>query len=310
MLGTAASEAKTRNCTKEEKTTADKQLWLNKADKKKALERHLPWGTPAPKGEVSNEMLLIQRDYVIDYDGDLLVPMWTAHRLEGKRLGKSDRVNCFRPDPRVNAPAASLKSDYAEPVFDQGHLTPNSDMSIGLNPVINSFVLTNMTPQFCQFNRGVWQIFESIVRLWAKEKGTVYVITGSVFDRDSDGKRDADAAAKRMTSNNGKTRVAIPSHFYKILVHQDVDGTVEALAVMLPHDQTDVNGAEAVSYLEKHIRSIDEVEAVTGLTFFEGVGAQGAAVKQARPAGLWAYKGKPARSLVDDRCRATAGANH
>ena len=310
FLGIASLDAQSRNCTAEEKAAADKQLWLSQTDKKIALERQLPWGAPAPKGETSNEMLLIQRDYVIDYDGDLRVPVWTAHRLDGKALGKVERVNCFRSDPRVKASVASAPSDYVEPVFDQGHLTPNSDMSTSINTVINSFVMTNMAPQFCQFNRGVWQIFESIVRLWAKEKGTVYVITGSVFDRNGDGKRDVDTDAKRMKSNNGKTRVAIPTHFYKVLVHQNADGTVDTLAVMLPHDQTDVDGAEAIAYLEKHIVSVDDVEAITGLTFFEGAGAAGADAKHARATTLWPYEGKPARSLVDDRCRKTAGASY
>ena len=305
LTGTAA-ELQARNCTPQEKKSADKQLWLSKADKQKSLERNLPWGLPeSPTGAV-DEMLLVQRDYVIDYDKVLRVPVWSAERLDGKGLGKVSRVDCFRRDPRIDAADASLPSDYREPIFDQGHLTPNGDMSKALIPVLNSFIMSNMAPQFCQFNRGVWQIFESLVRLWAQEEGTVYVITGSVFDWNDDGERDADAAVKRMKSNNGKDRVAIPSAFYKILVHQNADGSVQALAVILPNDQTDLNGAEAIHYLAEHIRSIDEIQAVTGLTFFPDIGPDGASVKHTRAAGLWPYQGTPARSLVDAKCRKTA----
>ncbi len=110
-----------------------------------------------------------------------------------------------------------------------------------------------------------------------------------------------------MKSSNGKDRVAIPSAFYKILVHQSADGTVQTLAVMLPNDQTDLNGSAAIQYLQAHIRSIDEIQALTGLTFFPEIGPDGAGVKHTRAAGLWPYQGTPARSLVDAKCRKTAG---
>ncbi len=173
FLATTAWEVQARNCTPGEKKSADEQLWLSKTDKQKSIERNLPWGVPESSTGSADEMLLVQRDYVIDYDKVLRVPIWSAERLDGKGLGKVSRVDCFRRDPRIAAPAASLPSDYKEPIFDQGHLTPNGDMSKALIPVLNSFIMSNMAPQFCQFNRGVWQIFESLVRLWAQEQGTV-----------------------------------------------------------------------------------------------------------------------------------------
>lgn len=309
-----STAAQARNCTAEEKAAADKQLRLNPGDVQLSIGKHLPWGIPTATIPVDNEDLLVQRDYVIDYDRDLLVPVWTAHRLDAEGLGTIDRVNCFRLDPRIDAPHASLPSDYSEPIFDMGHLTPNGDMSHALTPVINSFIMSNMAPQFCQFNRGVWQILESLGRLWVKDRGTLYVITGSIFDRDHDGKRDPDSAAKRMKSNNGKSRVAVPSAFYKILIHQKDDGTVETIAFLLPHDQTDLDSDAAFQYLEKHIRSIEEIEAVSGVRFFPKVAqerpeAEAATVKP-RASGLWPFTGKRPSSLANSpQCRGTAGAD-
>ena len=311
-----SAAAQSRNCTPEESATADKQLRLNKRDQQLSIERHLPWGVPTAMIPVDNEVLLVQRDYVINYDRDLLVPIWTAHRLDAKGLGTIDRVDCFRTDPRIDARHASLKSDYAEPIFDQGHLSPNGDMSRALIPVLNSFLMSNMTPQYCQFNRGVWQILESLVRLWVadKDRGTVYVITGSVFDRDNDGKRDPDSSAKRMKSNNGKSRVAIPSHFYKIVMHQKDDGTLESIAFLLPHDQTDLDGDPAFQYLEKNIYSIEEIEAVAGLKFFPKVAQErpeaAVAVEKARAEHLWPFTGKRPSSLAHSaQCRSTTRAD-
>lgn len=298
----AAWPAVARTCTADEKAEADKKLWLNKRDTTAAINRHLPWGLP--ESAISNDSIqvLAQRDYVIGYDLELRVPLWTAHRLNAKGLGKNERVDCFRRDPRIDAPAASLPSDYKEPIFDQGHLTPNGDMSTGLVPVINSFVMSNMAPQFCQFNRGVWQILEALIRVWVKEKGPLYVVTGSVFDHDGDGRPDANTDVPRMKSMNGKKRVAVPSHFYKIVIHQQEDGTVDALAFLVPHDLTDVAGDDAIQHLERNIKSIEDIEAVAGVKLFPAVEGK----YPPKAAALWAFDSAVPRSLVDDRCRATA----
>lgn len=221
--------------------------------------------------------------------------------MNAKGLGKNERVDCFRRDPRVNAPAASLPSDYKEPAFDQGHLTPNGDMSTGLVPVINSFVMSNMAPRFCQFNRGVRQILESLIRIWVKDKGPLYVVTGSVLDHDGDGRPDASDDVPRMKSSNGKERVALSSHFYK-MVHQQEDGTVDALAFLMPHDMTDVAGDEAIQYLERNLKSIDDIETQAGVQLFPAVGGQ----YPPKATILWAFDGAVPRCLVDNRCRATA----
>jgi len=44
LLGNVANA---RNCTPDEKTEADKKLWLNKRDATAAIDRHLPWAPPS-----------------------------------------------------------------------------------------------------------------------------------------------------------------------------------------------------------------------------------------------------------------------
>lgn len=267
----ATYPAVARTCTADEKAEAYKKLWLNKRDTTAAINRHLPWGLPENTTSNDRTQVLVQRDYVIGYGLESRVPLWTSHRLNAKGLGKNERVDCFRRDPRINAPAASLPSDYKEPIFDQGHLTPNGDMSTGLVPVINSFVMSNMAPQFCQFNRGIWQILEALIRVWVKDKSSLYVVTGSVFDHDGNGQPDANADVPRMKSLNGKERVAVPSHFFTIVIHQQEDGSVDALAFLMPHDLTDVAGDEAIQYLERNLKSIEDIESVAGVKLFPAV---------------------------------------
>lgn len=298
-LPLASESYAARTCIASEKESADKKLWLNEHDKAEAIAEHLPWGAPEPTTPNGHEELFVQRDYVNNYDHTYMIPIWTAHRVDVSRLGKVGRVDCFRRDPRIDKPTASLPSDYTEPIFDQGHLTPSGDMTKALTPVLNSFVLSNMAPQYCQFNRGVWQIFESMVRLWSEDYGILYVITGSVFDWNGDDVPDAPANVPRMQSNNGKTRVAVPSHFYKVVLFPSDDGEIYSVTVMLPHDQTDLSGDEAVDYLNRHVVPLSAIERRAGIRFPFSSDHESDA--------LWEYSGTLARSTVDDRCRATGG---
>jgi endonuclease G len=268
LLATPAT-AVSRNCTRAERSSADKALTLSEAEKRQALDRNLPWGIPESSIEPSQEELLIQDEYIIDYDDQLRVPIWTAHELNSKRLQKLDRINCFRADPRLASDVGSSPSDYKEPIFDQGHMTPNGDMALDNNAIINSFVMTNMTPQHCHFNRGIWEVLEMLTRrVWAPQHGTLYVITGSIFDANDDGVRDDIAVISRMHSDNGKARVAVPTALYKILAYKSVEGSVATLTIALPNDDTAVSENRAHDYLARHVEPISYVEARTGLRFF------------------------------------------
>jgi len=265
-----------RNCTDQERVAADKWLFLNARDRKSSLEKHLPWGPPNPANDRPHETLLVHWDYVIQYDTNLRVPIWTAYRLDAKGLNKTpDRINCFRQDPRVNSPDASLPSDYDEPQFDQGHLAPSEDMSRNVSQNVNSFIMTNMAPQYGNFNRVIWKRLETHGRTWAKSRKTIYVISGSLFDHNSDHRPDAARDSMRMKARNGSRRVAIPSHFYKILAFKCRDGTLETLAFVLPHDKASHSGPEGQKYLEGRRVSIAEIEAMARVEFFPKVSAAG-----------------------------------
>ena len=159
-----------------------------------------------------------------------------------------------------------------------------------------------MSPQFCQFNRGIWQILETFVRSWSRSGGPLYAFNGAVFDRDGNGQRDPDGAAVRMKSRNGASRVAVPSMYYKILARPRPDGSLETLTILLRHDQVDVDGPAAVAYLDANVSTIATVEKLTDLKFFPR--RQGRRVEATR---LWSVAGFKFRSLVNPTCRKTAG---
>lgn len=220
--------------------------WLGPEDKELSLNTHLRWGAPAIVPTATNEQYLVQRDYVILYDCDLKVPLMTAERIDASKLRSRQRTDCFRRDVRINAPLGSRPSDYDEPIFDQGHFAAFANQTRTKVAGNNSFIMSNMAPQTCQFNRGIWQILEGIVRLWAKDRRILHVMSGSIFDRDQDGVRDEDDVAARMTSRNKKQRVAVPTAFFKLIAFEREDGSVETLSFILPHNQQNPGGDEAL----------------------------------------------------------------
>lgn len=294
--------AQAQDCTPAQRDAADRQLWLNERDRDLATETVFPWGAPAG-GETANQRRLVQRDYVIEYDDDLRGPVWAANVLGLKRL-EGGRIDCFRADPRLPGAVASRLTDYNDPIFDQGHMVPNADMTFGEIPILNTFIMSNMSPQFCQFNRGVWQILETLVRHWAEGSSSpLYILNGAVFDRNGDSLRDPDDASVRMLSRSGRTRVAVPSAYFKLLARPGPAGSIETLTILLPHDQTDVEGQAAIDYLGGHIATVAEVERLTGADFFP---AHTGMIRENRE--LWDVRGASFSSLVYGPCRETAGA--
>lgn len=288
-----STPAPAANCTAAERAAANAELRLNPRDQGVAITTHLPWGIPRATGPATNESVLVQRDYVIGYDADLRVPLWTAERVDSSRIGRAEREDCFRADPRLGAANASTPADYDEPIYDQGHLAAFANQSSSEVAGHNSFIMSNMAPQTCQFNRGIWQILEGITRLWAAERGTVHVLSGSIFDRDGNGVRDSDSSARRMRSRNGGERVAIPSAFYKIVAYRSPDGSLATLSVMMPHNEANPDGPAALRYLQAHVTTVAAIEGLTGLDLFPGASDLGESTA------LWPFAGRQPRSLCN-----------
>ena len=249
----------------------DQLLDLTDAERTESLARHLSYGIPTTPTWSLNEHLLAQRHFVIMYDDDLRIPLWVAYRLTAEDILSRTRLDCFRRDPRLSDEAAAFCPDYVEPVFDRGHMVARADMNRSEAAMINTFTFANMTPQHARFNQGIWRNLEARVRVWAEEKEDILVISGVVLDRDADGHRDADDEAERMQSNNGDTRVAVATAFYKIVLHKRPSGFIENLTILLPHSNERITTDRQEAYVTRHITSIDEIEVLTGIDFLTGI---------------------------------------
>ena len=207
----AAARDKEPNCnwskgiTKQRISVANNALYpIGNAQANNAVMKHLPFGMPQNASDRHGEKLLAQEHYIIWYDSDLRMPPWTAHMLTKKDVSMTrTRADSFRSDPRLSKNERSECADYVEPIFDQGHMVPNGDMTRSAVAMDDTFLMSNMTPQHCAFNRGVWQVLEQRIRAWAAEQNKIWIITGAIFDRKAPIGRDPDAVAWRMLERRG-----------------------------------------------------------------------------------------------------------
>lgn len=73
-----------------------------------------------------------------------------------------------------------------------------------------------------------------------------------MFDQDDDGARDPDHEAERMRTG----RVAVPTHFYKIILHERPNGFIDNVAILLPHTDENIPSDEYEEHLKEGITSI------------------------------------------------------
>ena len=273
---TATGETKKgRTCNHEEEVQANGQLESISLDKNRSdqlVAEHLPFNPhisrhAAERGS-TNEVMLVHAGYITLHDGDLRTVLWSAHKLtrEDVRSGACNiRVECFRADIRLAEGHSAVVQDYDEPegaagpTFAMGHMVSDRDLRDDVTEQVNSYVMSNISPQYGGFNGGVWLRLEQLGRAWAKNFGTVYVTSGAVFDHNEDGVRDKNEDVARVPNEKPPGRVAIPSHFYKMFLRKNLEGW-SSISFLLKHRDGN-SGGDAKGRLKNAIKSLKEIEA-------------------------------------------------
>ena len=193
-----------------------------------------------------NETIIKHTGFSLLYNEAHEQATWVAYELTKEETNKTfDRTDKFIVDPKVKTGTANHQ-DYLNSGYDRGHLAPAADMGWSSTAMTESFYYSNMSPQLPGFNRGIWKKLEELVRYWAIENNSVYVVTGPV-----------------LTSNLksiGPNQVSIPEYYYKVILDYN-QPSIKGIGFILPN--TSLSGS-----LEKFAVSIDSVEKFTGLDFF------------------------------------------
>jgi len=195
--------------------------------------------------QASREQLVKHTLFRLSYSEGYELPSWAAWQLTPDQARATGTFReKYDEDPMVATGTSSTK-DYRDAGFIMAQLVPVEDMFISPQAVTESFLMSNIVPQKPAFNKYIWKTNAKLIREWAKEGNTLYIVSGPVL---------ADAPFGSF----GPNKVSIPTRYYKAVL--------------------DVNGERAIGFLFRNnvasgtpksfAVSVDDLEKITGLDFF------------------------------------------
>jgi len=192
------------------------------------------------------ESLVKHSYFTLSYNEKYEQANWVYYLLTDSMVlnGGQERSNNFKMDKSVET-VSSKSSDYTKSGYDRGHLCPAADMGFSELAMEESFLMSNISPQVPDFNRGIWKELETTVREWAKKERKLFVVTGPVFKDDK--------------GFIGKEDVLVPGYYYKIVY--DVTDEPKMIAFVLPNERSD-------RPLTDFVVTTDKAEELTGFDFF------------------------------------------
>ena len=218
------------------------------------------------------------RNYSVCYDVDRHISHWVAYPIFKKvyETPVLSRVNDFNYDPNDQLPVIPTRDQqyigtggngrgYGAKGYDRGHMLPQASRYNNYEPNRMTYYATNMMPQNSTLNQNIWASLEGKVRGWGglQTYDTLYVVTGAAFK-----------STKTIDNANGP--IAVPSHCWKVLLRQRGNQNrqisqfkadeLKAIGFVFTNDD-----AGAATSIESAVRSVKEIEELTGFKFFRNL---------------------------------------
>lgn len=218
------------------------------------------------------------RNYSVCYDVDRHISHWVAYPIFKKvyETPVLSRVNDFNYDPNDQLPVIPSRDQqyigtggngrgYGAWGYDRGHMLPQASRYNNYEPNRMTYYGTNMMPQNSTLNQNIWASLEGKVRGWGglQTYDTLYVVTGAAFK-----------STKTIDNANGP--IAVPSHCWKVLLRQRGNQNrqisqfkadeLKAIGFVFTNDD-----AGAATSIESAVRSVKEIEELTGFKFFRNL---------------------------------------
>lgn len=218
------------------------------------------------------------RNYSVCYDVDRHISHWVAYPIFKKvyETPVLRRVNDFNYDPNDQLPVIPTRDQqyigtggngrgYGAWGYNRGHMLPQASRYNNYEPNRMTYYGTNMMPQNSTLNQNIWASLEGKVRGWGglQTYDTLYVVTGAAFK-----------STKTIDNANGP--IAVPSHCWKVLLRQRGNQNrqisqfkadeLKAIGFVFTNDD-----AGAATSIESAVRSVKEIEELTGFKFFRNL---------------------------------------
>lgn len=208
---------------------------------------HLPLGTPK-----DSDFVKCRKGYAIGYNYQLKSAEWVSYLLLGTNEDGVDREDDFQPDPDIPEEYRTYPTDYEDHTvtetgdvqkYHKGHLANSESVDTTRIANLETFYMSNMTPQLSGHNLAIWKGLENRERKWALERKLVLVMAGPLYLEDS-------------IQTIGKNQVPIPTHYWKVIYDMRKG---DAIGFLIPHKPLKTD------QLNNYFESIDAIESKSGL---------------------------------------------
>ncbi|AUD40134.1 alkaline phosphodiesterase [Flamingopox virus FGPVKD09] len=242
---------------------------------------NLPFGKPAILLNNHHHCVIKNDHYVTAYSKIHILPLWTSFSLDSS-YNSTNIYNetCYLQDMRIMYSKEACRYYSTQKVVTYGYLYPANDLDF------QSLLETNIVPMYPNFKK-IWEVFiSSILSRYVQKYGIVNVITGPVFDNDSNGIRDRDRLISMLSGYN---KVYVPTDYFVILTYcndkysslNDCSTNLKAEAFVVPNSDSYYNewcsreNITSVSYVSKilnlHRVRVKDIETLTGMSFYRNV---------------------------------------
>lgn len=194
--------------------------------------------------------------FSMEYDKSKKHARWIAFRFDDQsgqtNTGRSDEP--FDVDPSIPPQFQRERADFGAKGYDRGHICASADRLFSEEANVQTFYYTNMSPQKNRFNTGIWLDMEGVVRTWGRSntfRDTLYVVKGGAIDKEN----------QILEYISGDKTKPVPKYYYMALLCRKGEAYK---AIGLWADQSNT----ARPKLSECVKTIDELEELTGLDFF------------------------------------------
>ncbi|KAF4796272.1 ectonucleotide pyrophosphatase/phosphodiesterase 1 [Turdus rufiventris] len=252
----------------------------------KTEELNLPYGRPRVLQKKHNYCILYHYRYISGYSRDYRMSLWSAYTVgkDDKWISSTgDASSCLHKDVRISQNHNQTCLFYNNhPHLTYGFLAPPNFMADARKPHYDALLTSNIVPMYPAF-KVLWNYFhQHLLPEYAAARNGVNVVSGPVFDYDSDGLYDTLEKLKRYPGNS---EVLVPTHFFIVLTSckntsetpLECEGSLDALSFVVPHREDNSEScaddkSESMWVEERmkfHTARIRDIELLTGLSFYQ-----------------------------------------
>ncbi len=190
---------------------------------------------------------ITHKGFELVFDENARIPEWVAYELTAEEVaGTTPRGRHFVPDPDVKGIQGD-NEDYRNSGWDRGHMAPAGDMKLDEQMMGESFYFSNICPQNRNLNGGDWRTLEELCRIYAQQYGKIYIVCGPIV-------------GNNLYGRLGPHQLVIPDAFFKVLLIETKNG-YESIGFIMKNEA-------GHKPLTTYVKTVDEVEEITGLDFF------------------------------------------